>query len=80
MNDDKMIATTAASFLAGAVLGAGLALLLAPKSGRELRADISEATDSALEKIKETVSEGKALLSERASQLSDRLKKSEGAA
>lgn len=44
-------------FLAGAGLGAIAALLLAPKSGRELRGDITETTkrtlDSATQNVKE---------------------------
>jgi gas vesicle protein len=32
--------------LSGAVIGAGLALLFAPKPGRELRADLSESMES----------------------------------
>jgi len=41
------------SFLAGAALGAGLALLYAPKSGKEMRDTISDLTDDAVDKIKE---------------------------
>jgi gas vesicle protein len=41
------------SFVAGAAMGAGLALLYAPKSGRELRDDIADLTDDAVDRIKE---------------------------
>jgi len=41
------------SFVAGAAMGAGLALLYAPKSGRELREDIADLTDDAVDRIKE---------------------------
>lgn len=45
--------TVLVSFLAGAALGAGLALLYAPKSGREIRGQIGDLTDDAVDKIKE---------------------------
>lgn len=45
--------TVVVSFLAGAALGAGLALLYAPKSGRETREQIADLADDAVEKIKE---------------------------
>lgn len=41
------------SFLAGAVVGAGLALLYAPKTGEELRGKISELTDDAVDTIRD---------------------------
>lgn len=40
-------------FLLGAIVGAGVALLLAPKSGKELRKDIKVKFDQILEDIKE---------------------------
>jgi gas vesicle protein len=40
------------SFLAGAAVGAGLSLLYAPKTGKELRGKIGELTDDAVDKIK----------------------------
>jgi gas vesicle protein len=54
-NDDNGVAasTVLVSFLAGAALGAGLALLYAPKSGREIREQIGDLTDDAVDKIKE---------------------------
>jgi gas vesicle protein len=48
-------------FLAGGLVGAGLALLLAPKSGRELRKDIKDIAASTGEKITATVEKGKGL-------------------
>ena len=42
-------------FIGGAVAGAVLALLYAPKSGRELRADIREKTDNFLDEAEERV-------------------------
>jgi gas vesicle protein len=66
------------SFLAGAAVGAGVALLYAPKTGRELRDSIKDLTDDAVDKIKEytkeaqekvksTIEEGKELLAEKKS-------------
>ena len=47
------VGTILISFLAGAALGSGLALLFAPKSGREMREQIKDLTDDAVDKIKE---------------------------
>jgi gas vesicle protein len=49
--------TVLVSFLAGAALGAGFALLYAPKSGRELRETIGDLTEDAVDKIKEYAKE-----------------------
>jgi gas vesicle protein len=48
-------------FLAGGLVGAGIALLLAPKSGRELRNDIKDIAAGTGEKIITTVEKGKML-------------------
>lgn len=49
--------TVLVSFVAGAALGAGLALLYAPKSGREMRESVADLTEDALDKIKEYAKE-----------------------
>ena len=49
--------TVLVSFVAGAAIGAGLALLYAPKSGREMRENIADLTDDAVDKIKEYAKE-----------------------
>ena len=49
--------TVLVSFAAGAAIGAGLALLYAPKSGREMREDILDLTEDAVDKIKEYAKE-----------------------
>jgi len=46
------VGTVMLSFLAGTAVGAGLGLLLAPKTGREMREDIKDLTDDAIDKIK----------------------------
>ena len=55
MSDEKGISagTVLVSFVAGAAVGAGLALLYAPKSGREMRETIADLTEDAVDKIKE---------------------------
>ena len=45
------------SFLAGAAVGAGVALLIAPKTGEELRTKIKGLADDAIDKIKDYTNE-----------------------
>ncbi len=45
--------TVLLSFMAGAAVGAGMALLYAPKSGKEMRETIADLTEDAVDKIKE---------------------------
>jgi gas vesicle protein len=40
------------SFLAGTAVGTGITLLTAPKSGRELRGQLSDFTDESMTKVK----------------------------
>ena len=44
-------------FLAGVVMGTGLSLLYAPKTGKELREKIGEMTDDAVDKVKNYATE-----------------------
>ena len=55
MADEKGISagTVLVSFVAGAAIGAGLALLYAPKTGQELRESLNDFTEDAVGKIKE---------------------------
>lgn len=59
MSDERGISagTVLVSFVAGAAVGAGLALLYAPKSGKEMRETIADLTDDAVDKIKEYAKE-----------------------
>ncbi|HET6419661.1 MAG TPA: YtxH domain-containing protein [Geobacteraceae bacterium] len=70
------VGTILLSFLAGAAVGSGLALLFAPKSGREMREQIKDLTDDAVgkirdyakdaqDKIKSTYEDGKELVKEK---------------
>lgn len=51
------------SFLLGGIVGAGVALLFAPQSGRETRHKIKELTEDVKEKTKEYVGEVKEKIS-----------------
>lgn len=59
MSDEKGISagTVLVSFVAGAAIGAGLALLYAPKPGAEMRETISDFAEDAVDKIKEYTKE-----------------------
>ena len=48
-------------FLVGGIVGAGVALLLAPKAGRELRKDIKDLASSTRENIATSIERGKEL-------------------
>lgn len=48
-------------FLMGGFVGAGIALLLAPKSGKELRKDIKDIASDTGDKIATTVEKGRVL-------------------
>ena len=59
MSEEKGICTgtVLVSFVAGAAIGAGLALLYAPKSGQEMRESIADFAEDAVDKIKEYTKE-----------------------
>jgi gas vesicle protein len=48
-------------FLVGGVVGAGIALLLAPKSGKDLRKDITDIASDTRKKVATTIEKGKEL-------------------
>ena len=50
---------TLLAFVAGAALGAGMALLLTPKSGKEVREKLGDVTGGAVQKLKEGAREAK---------------------
>lgn len=52
------------SFAVGGLVGAGAALMLAPKSGKELRKDIKNLATDTREKIATTIEQGKELYAE----------------
>jgi gas vesicle protein len=51
---DSGLGTQLTCFAIGATLGAVVALLLAPKSGRELREDLADATRKGVDRARET--------------------------
>ena len=55
--DDTGMSTQLTCFAIGATLGAVVALLFAPKSGRELREDLSDATRKGVDRARETGSQ-----------------------
>ena len=59
MSDNCQVSagTVLVSFVAGAAIGAAMALLYAPKSGREMRESILDLTEDAVDKIKEYAKE-----------------------
>jgi len=61
MNEEtsEKMGATIFSFLAGAAIGAGLGLLLAPKSGQETREQIKGLANDAMDKTKGYVDKGK---------------------
>ncbi len=52
------------SFLVGSAVGAGLALLLAPKPGKEIREDIKRFTTSTKDRVTVAVARGKEIYDE----------------
>ena len=56
--------TVIVSFLAGAAIGTALALLFAPRSGKETRERIRDAADDAVDRIREMSDEAKSRLME----------------
>lgn len=50
--------TVALAFLTGSLLGAGIALLLAPRTGAELRAQVGEWLQDLREKAREAAGRG----------------------
>lgn len=52
--EDSGMGTQLTCFAVGATLGAVVALLFAPKSGRELREDLSDATRKGVDRARET--------------------------
>jgi gas vesicle protein len=54
---ENQTGTILVAFIAGAAVGAGLSLLLTPKSGEEMRGVVRDLTGEALDKIKEYASD-----------------------
>jgi len=59
--DSRYTRSILISFAVGGLVGAGAALLLAPKSGKELRKDIKGLAVDTRNKVNETIDRGKEL-------------------
>ncbi len=59
MSNMRDTEATLLAFVAGAALGAGMALLLTPKSGKEVRDKLGDVTDGAVQKIRDSAREAK---------------------
>ena len=53
MSDNKMAKGLIAGFLAGSLVGAVIALLYAPKTGKELRGDIKRKSSELMDEAEE---------------------------
>ncbi len=58
-SSSDMVAPLLGAFVLGGLIGAGLGLLFAPKAGEELRRDLGQRIDEALESKEDLVSEYK---------------------
>jgi len=69
MRDDNGYGTGSVflSFLLGGIVGAGVALLLAPQSGRETREKIRDYAEDIKDRVNSTVASGKDLFEEKKS-------------
>src|ERR671916_1647670 len=56
-SEDASMSTQLTCFAIGATFGAVVALLFAPKSGRELRQDVADATRKGVDRARETGSQ-----------------------
>jgi gas vesicle protein len=58
-DSSDMVAPLVGAFIVGGLIGAGLGLLFAPKAGKELRRDLGQRIDEALESKEDLVAEYK---------------------
>lgn len=61
LEKEKKDSSILVPFLVGGLVGAGVALLLAPKAGKELRKDIKDLASETRETIASTIGKGKEL-------------------
>lgn len=61
-------------FLAGAIVGAAVALMYAPESGEELRAELKSQADAQYKRMQDEWEKGKAEMQTRMDQMSGELK------
>ena len=58
-NRDSIDTSALAAFLAGAVIAAGITLLLTPKTGSQVREKLGDVSENALGKLKSCAKEAK---------------------
>lgn len=59
--------------MVGSFLGAAAGILMAPKSGKELRSEIKERTNKALDETRHFYADGRSKLSDGCTKLNDKL-------
>ena len=59
MANTRETEVTLLAFFAGAALGAGIALLFTPKSGKEVREKLGDVTGGAVQKLRDSAREAK---------------------
>lgn len=71
MSDERssQVTTVVAAFAVGTLVGAALAMLYAPASGRETRELLSRKTRELKEKVDESISEAKEMINEKKEEL-----------
>lgn len=67
------------TFLVGGIIGAGLALLTAPRSGRETREKLKYMAEDAREKIKSATDEARAKIADTLRQSKERMSEGKSA-
>jgi len=72
MSDERSsFGTFLVGFISGAAIGAGLALLFAPQSGKETREKIKDSADAIKDKIADLVDDTKDFIAEQKRAISD---------
>lgn len=59
MSNKNIEASAVLAFLAGAVVAAGVTLLLTPRAGKEMREKLGDVKEDAMQKLKECAREAK---------------------
>lgn len=62
------------SFVKGLVIGGGIALLLSPKLGKDIRKDLADKADEALDKVMDYADQAKETVKETAQEAVDQVK------
>ena len=76
-SSDRYESGNLARFFAGALLGAGIALLFAPQAGAQLRRLLRDAAGNAKDELKETIKDGTEVLESAVAQGQEFMEKGE---